>query len=205
MALPEIITVEDLFSSPTRAGATISPDGTRIAYLAPWKNRLNVWVQSVDSDDVARCVTADDNRSVLSYQWTDDPRWLLYIQDDNGDENWHVYRIDLENPDAPAVDLTPFPSTKAYFELPAGRPGNAIVNLNKRKVELFDAYELDVATGDLTLLAENPGQVAAWLSSRNGDLFTLALTADGDVELSSWDATTSTLRSIAVYDGADTR
>jgi dipeptidyl aminopeptidase/acylaminoacyl peptidase len=203
MAVPEIITVEDLFSSPTRTGATISPDGTRIAYLAPWKNRLNVWVQSVDPDDDARCVTADDNRSVLSYQWTDDPRWLLYIQDDNGDENWHVYRVDLENPDAPAVDLTPFPGTKAYFELPAGRPGKAIVNLNKRKVELFDAYELDVATGDLTLLAENPGQVAAWLSSRNGDLFTLALTADGDVELSSWDATTSTLRFIAVYDGAD--
>ncbi len=60
MALPEIISVEDLFSSPIRAGATISPDGTRIAYLAPWKNRLNVWVQSVDSDDEARRLTADD-------------------------------------------------------------------------------------------------------------------------------------------------
>ena len=203
MALPEILTVEDLFSSPVRAGATISPDGTKIAYLAPFKNRLNVWVQGVDSDEEPRCVTADDNRSVLSYQWTDDPRWLLYIQDGNGDENWHVYRVDLENPDAPAVDLTPFPGAKAYFELPAGRPGKAIVNLNQRKVELLDAYELDIATGDLTLLAENPGQVAAWLSSRNGDLFTLALTAEGDVELSNWDATTGTLRSIAVYDGAD--
>ena len=139
MALPEIITVEDLFSSPTRTGATISPDGARIAYLAPWKNRLNVWVQSVDSDDDARYVTADDNRSVLSYQWTDDPRWLLYIQDDNGDENWHVYRVDLENPDAPAVDLTPFPGTNAYIELPQGdrqpqqAEGGAVRRLRTRR------------------------------------------------------------------------
>jgi Tol biopolymer transport system component len=68
MALPEILTVEDLFDSPVRAGATISPDGTKIAYLAPWKNRLNIWVQSVDSDDDAQCVTADSDRSVFSYQ-----------------------------------------------------------------------------------------------------------------------------------------
>lgn len=93
MALPDIISVQDLFRSPVRAGAPISPDGTKIAHLAPWKDRLNVWVQSVDTDDDARCVTADDNRSVFSYQWTDHPRWLLYIQDDNGDENWHVYRV----------------------------------------------------------------------------------------------------------------
>ncbi|MGH7291658.1 MAG: S9 family peptidase, partial [Myxococcota bacterium] len=90
MTPSEHISVDDLFKSPTRAAATISPDGTRIAYLAPWRNRLNVWVHSVDDDGDARCVTADETRSVLSYHWTDDPRWLLYTQDDNGDENWHI-------------------------------------------------------------------------------------------------------------------
>ena len=203
MALPEIITVEDLFSSPVRAGATISPDGTKIAYLAPWKDRLNLWVHSVDSDDEPRRVTADDNRSVYIYQWTDDPRWMLYMQDGGGDENWHVYRLDLEHPDAPVVDLTPFPGAKAMFEIPGGRPGKAIVHLNTRKIELFDVYEIDIATGELTLLAENPGHVAYWLCSRDGDLFASSLTPDGDIELSRWDKDTGTLHTVVVFDGTD--
>ena len=115
MALPELISVEDFFSPPVRAGATISPDGTKIAYLAPWKNRLNVWVQDVDDDATARCVTADDTRSVYIYRWTHDSRWLLYMQDNGGDENWHVYRVDLNAPGDPAVDLTPFPGIRADF------------------------------------------------------------------------------------------
>jgi dipeptidyl aminopeptidase/acylaminoacyl peptidase len=203
MALPELISVEDLFSAPERTAATISPDGTRIAYLAPWQNRLNIWVQDVDDDATARCVTADETRSVYIYRWTDNPRWMLYMQDSGGDENWHVYRIDLENPDTPAVDLTPFPGTRASFELPKRLPGKAIVQINKRNPELFDVYELDIATGELTLRAENPGNVVNWLSGPNGDLFTNTLTADGDVEISHWDPATSTLRPVKVYDGSD--
>lgn len=202
MALPEIITVEDLFDSPVRTVARISPDGTRLSYLAPWKNRLNVWVQGIDSDD-ARCVTADDTRSVYIYSWTYDSRWLLYMQDSGGDENWHVYRVDLDNPDAPVVNMTPFPGAKAIFHLPADRPGKAIIELNSRQIELMDIYELDIATGELTMLVENPGNVFGWLCSRNGDLFTSNLTADGDVEISQWDTATNTLRSIATYDGTD--
>jgi dipeptidyl aminopeptidase/acylaminoacyl peptidase len=206
MALPDLISVEELFSAPVRAGATISPDGTKIAYLAPRNNRLNIWVESVDAGedgDTARCVTADDNRSIYAYHWTDDPRWLLYAQDDDGDENWHVYRVDLQNPDAPAVDLTPFPGARAMCQVTAGRPGKAMVQTNHRDVGYLDAYELDIATGDLTLLAQNPGNVAGWLSSRDGDLFTTATTPDGNAEVSQWDPTTDSLRTLVVCDGAD--
>ena len=200
---PETLTVEDLFTDPVRAAATISPDGTRIAYLAPWKNRLNIWVQSVDSPGDARCVTADDNRSVHLYEWTHDPRWLLYMQDNDGDENHHVYRVDLDEPDSVPVDLTPFPGVKAFFELPAGRSGKALVNMNNRRIELFDAYELDIASGELTLLVENPGNVTGFMYSRSGALLGFRLTDAGDVELLEWDCAATTSRSITVYDGAD--
>ncbi|MDH6199120.1 dipeptidyl aminopeptidase/acylaminoacyl peptidase [Mycobacterium frederiksbergense] len=203
MALPELISVEDFFSPPVRTAATISPDGTRIAYLAPWKNRLNVWIENLDGDTEPQCVTADETRSVYIYRWTHDSRWLLYMQDTGGDENWHIYRVDLEHPEGPAVDLTPFPGVRSDFDLLKGRPGKAMVQLNKRNPELFDAYELDIATGELMLLAENPGTVIGWMCSQHGDLFTSVLTADGDVELSQWDTDTKALRPIKTYDGTD--
>lgn len=204
MPLPQIISVEDFFDSPVRVGASISPDGTKFAFLAPWKNRLNLWVQEVDSqDDDARCVTADETRSVFHYDWTDDPRWMLYLQDVGGDENWHIFRVDVDNPDEPAVDLTPFPGAMAVFDLLAGKPGKAFVQCNKRTPVLMDAYEIDIATGELTMVAENPGMVVNWLSSRDGEVLAMALTGGGDIELMRWDTTTSTLRSIARYDGTD--
>ncbi|WP_378738198.1 alpha/beta fold hydrolase [Nocardia brasiliensis] len=204
MALPEFISVADLFDPPTRAAASISPDGKRIAYLAPWRNRLNVWVQDLDSAEEPRCITADANRSIYDFHWTDDPRWLLYAQDDNGDENWHLYRVDLSHPAAAAVDLTPFPGAMMLsLELPHGRPGTAIVTLNSRKVDEFDLYELDIATGALTMLVQNPGRVGGWKVSHNGDLFAWSMTDDGDLELAQWDSATNTLRRVAVWGGVD--
>jgi hypothetical protein len=64
-------------------------------------------------------------------------------------------------------------------------------------------YELDIATGQLTMLAENPGHIAGWMCRRNGDLFAYALTADADVELLQCDTAMGALRSVVVYDGAD--
>jgi dipeptidyl aminopeptidase/acylaminoacyl peptidase len=203
MALPEFISVEDLFSAPERAAASISPDGKRIAYLAPWRNRLNVWVTDVDGASEPRCVTADENRSIVMYQWTPDPRWMLFMQDTNGDENWHVFRIDLDDPSAVAVDLTPFPGVRTDFEQPRGLPGRAIVHMNKRTPELMDAYELDIATGELTLRAENPGNVVSWMSSRDGELFGTAMTVDGDLEMVQWDESARSMRLIGSYDGSD--
>lgn len=206
MSLPDRISVEDLFSPPEKAGASISPDGSRIAYLAPWKNRLNIWVADLDGKDwadSARCVTADETRSVHHFSWTDDPRWLLYLQDTGGDENWHIFRVDLDNPDAEAVDLTPFPGAMSAFELLPDKPGKAVVHSNKRDPQQMDVYELDIASGELTMLVQNPGGISGWLVSRKGDLFATKLTNGGDLELHTWNKETESLHLIAKYDGTD--
>ncbi|WP_067844444.1 S9 family peptidase [Nocardia lijiangensis] len=204
MAAPEFISVEDFFRPPTSAAPSISPDGTRIAYLAPRNNRLNVWIKDLDSNEEARCVTAEENRGVHDFRWTGDSRWLLYTQDGNGDEKWHLYRVDLDNPGAEAIDLTPFPgATVVHFELPGERPGKALLHLNSRDIEVFDLCELDIATGAITVLAENPGHVAFWMCGPDGDLFARTLTSAGDIEISRWDVDAATLHPIAVYDGAD--
>ncbi|MBY0288636.1 MAG: S9 family peptidase [Mycobacteriaceae bacterium] len=206
MIKPERISVEDLFKPPVRAGAAISPDGTRVAYLAPWQDRLNIWVASLDGTEFgadARRITADETRSILHFSWTDDPRWLLYLQDTGGDENWHIFRVDLNNPDTPALDLTPFPGAMSAFELLPDKPGKALVHSNRRVPTQMDAYELDIASGDLTLLGENPGDVIGWLTSRRGDLFATKRNREGDLEVLEWDQATESLRSIAHYDGKD--
>ncbi|WP_019609921.1 S9 family peptidase [Nocardiopsis sp. CNS-639] len=208
MALPARISVEDFFGSPERAGATISPDGARIAYLAPWRDRLNVWVQDLtpsgDFDGEPRCVTADEVRSVQSYQWTEDPRWLLYLQDSGGDENWHLFRVDLDAPGSAAVDLTPFPGARVVgFEPSRGRPGRMTVLLNARDAAEFDLHELDVATGELTMLAQSPGATGTWFQGREGELFTSSLNADGDFEVSRRDPETGALHPVLVHEGAD--
>ncbi|WP_455356671.1 S9 family peptidase [Streptomyces sp. SYSU K217416] len=204
MKLPDALTVEDLFGPPTRASASLSPDGTKIAYLAPGENRMNVWIESVDGAGDARCVTTE-NHGVQAYFWTDHPRWLLYTRDQEGDESWHLYRVDLENPDAAAVDLTPVPGARAaLIDLPAGKPGKAVIQTNMRNFAEFDLVELDIATGDLTTLVRSPGgDVGVWLYSPSGEAYAHRTTANGDIELSRWDESTARLVPVRLFHGSD--
>lgn len=149
-------------------------------------------------------MTADDTRAVHRYEWTDDPRWLLYLQDAGGNENWHVFRVDLGNPTAPAQNLTPFPTaTVISLEQPVTRPGKAIVQLNARNVAEFDLCELDIATGALTVVVENPGYAAVWLYGGPGEIFARTMTDTGDIALSRFDSGTGELQRIATFDCAD--
>ncbi|MEV0778067.1 S9 family peptidase [Streptomyces sp. NPDC050428] len=204
MALPRTVTVEELFAPPVRASASLSPDGTRIAYLAPWENRMNLWIEGVDAPGDARRVTAED-RGLLSYYWTDDPRWLLYTRDQGGDENCHLYRVDLDAPDVAAINLTPFPGARiADLALPAARPGKAVFSANTRTPAEFDLFELDIATGDLRTLATSPGgATTGLLHGGNGDPFVTEMTEEGDLRLSRWNEATKTLSQVALFDGAD--
>lgn len=200
MALPTIISVEEFFAPPRRSRASISPDGTKIAYLAPWENRLNLWVGSVEAPEEARRVTSED-RNLLSYHWTDDPRWLLYTRDQGGDENSHLYRVDLDVPDAAAVDLTPFPGARITdLKLPTSRPGKAVFSSNSRNPAVFDLFELDIATGDLRMLAENTAGAAVTLfyGGSAGPL-TSEVSERGDLRLSRW---TSPRRPRATWRGS---
>lgn len=204
MSLPAPLSVEDLFAAPLRVGASLSPDGTRIAYLAPWKNRLNVWIESVDTPGDARCVTAE-TRGVQAHHWTDDPRWLLYTSDQSGDENFHLHRVDLDAPGAEAVDLTPVEGAKLVaLDQPVWLPGKAIIQINMREPAEFDLVEVDVATGELTTLIQNfHSGYGSWLYGPGGELYIVEATENGDLELLHKDSVDCTLRTLTTFDGAD--
>ena len=163
MALPDLIPLETLLADPVFSSARISPDGTRLAYLAPKYGRTQVWVRGIDEEhDQALCATHDKRRGIKSFQWTDDPRWLLYMQDTDGNEDWHLFRVDLDAPEEPAVDLTPLPPGARCLgaEKVKDQPGKVVIGANPRLL-FFDVFLLDVATGEQTLLLENDSMLGS--------------------------------------------
>ncbi|MFI5720688.1 S9 family peptidase [Nocardia sp. NPDC051750] len=189
---PELIDIERFFADPQFANPSISPDGTRIAYLAPHRGRRNVWVRGVDqTHDDAVPVTHDTRRGITTYYWTDDPRWLLYLQDTDGNEDWHLFRVDLDDPAAPAVDLTPLdPGSRVLGAEPLPSvPGSVLVTMNRRPL-FFDTFRIDIVTGETTLHLEQDDPTAAVLLDRRGKpVFRTVLAADGAVEISAIDPT----------------
>lgn len=156
MPLPKLIDIETFFADPEFSGASISPDGTKLAYLAPKYGRTQVWVRGIDEDhEDAVCVTHNKRRGIKTYYWTDDPRWLLYRQDTDGNEDWHIYRVDLDNPEADPVDLTPMAPGSRVFGCGQSqkRPGHVVIAMNPDPM-MFGTYYLEVATGETTLLHE---------------------------------------------------
>jgi dipeptidyl aminopeptidase/acylaminoacyl peptidase len=179
-----LIPLRHFFDNPERTAARISPDGSRLAYLAPVQGVLNVWVRTLGRDD-DRPVTDDRDRGVRAYAWSRDGRRILYLQDRAGEENHHLYAVDVEGPLRGARDLTPFEGVKAgLIAVPAETPGEVLISLNLRDRRLFDPYRCRLATGRLEQVAENPGNVIGWVADRAGRVrAAYAQTPTGDYEL----------------------
>jgi dipeptidyl aminopeptidase/acylaminoacyl peptidase len=159
--LPPAIPRDVLFGNPERANPQLSPDGLRLAWLAPDpKNVLQVWVKTIGKED-DKIVTADKKRGIRQYFWAEDNKTLIYLQDAEGDENFHLYGVDLASGNV--RDYTPFQGVRARIEAtnPAS-PDQVLVSMNLRNRQLFDVHRLTLSTGALSLDTENPGDVAGW-------------------------------------------
>ena len=159
--LPPLIPREVLFGNPVKASPQISPDGKRLSYVAPdKKNVLQVWVTALGKDD-ARQVTNDRKRGIRIHQWTYAPDTLLYLQDNDGDENFHLYSVNLA--DNVVRDLTPFQGVRAQLlGLHRDFPNEVLVGLNVKNRRLHDVYRIDLTTGAVVLDTKNPGDVVGW-------------------------------------------
>lgn len=144
-----------LFSDPDIESPRLSPDGTKISYLAPVNGALNVWVGPADDPSEARPITGD-KRGIRIYFWAYTNRHILYLQDKNGDENWHIYCVDPVN--GQNIDLTPFDGVNARIQHMSPRfPNRILVGLNDQNPELHDIYSINIETEKRTLLEKNDG------------------------------------------------
>jgi hypothetical protein len=146
-----------LFGNPERMSPRISPDGRRLAWIAPDQGVLNVWVNRIGAPLAeATAVTEDRDRGIRSFLWAHDNRHLLYEQDTGGDEDWHLFDVDLET--GAIRDLTPFEGVQARVDETDKRfPDTVLVGLNRDNPQLHDVYRLDLPTGELEKIVENPG------------------------------------------------
>lgn len=198
-----LIPLRHLFDNPERALAKLSPDGRLVSWLAPRDGVLNVWVRPRAGGE-AHPITDDRHRGVRSYSWSRDGRMVLWMQDDGGDENWHVHAVAVDRPDR-ARDLTPFPGVRAgLVALPRATPREALVSMNLRSRDRFDVYRLRLASGRLELVAENPGDVIGWLADRSGALrAAYAQTPAGDYRILVRDHEGQEFRVAAEYANED--
>jgi len=164
--LPEgMIPRELLFGNPERAQPRLSPDGAKLAYLAPHNGVLNVWVRTIGKED-DHVITDDKKRGIRFYTWQYDGKHVLYIQDRDGDENWHLYQTNLET--KLTRDLTPFEGVQAQpIAHEPEFPGVYLAGLNVRDRRLHDVYRIDLKTGAVELDTQNPGDVAGWTTDNN--------------------------------------
>jgi len=195
------IPLKDFFDNPKISSATISPDGKRLAFLAPEGSRLNVWVCDVAKGVAsATAITHDTQRGIVNFLWTRDSRYVLFEQDQGGDENFHLYRADPLHPDEKSLDLTPMAGARAeVMDLPRERPGEATVAINGRDKRYFDAYRLDLASGKLTLLEKNPGDVDAWHVDTHGNIRACTAQVGTKTEIRVRDSAAGSFRTLATY------
>ena len=160
-ALPPLIPRKVLWGNPERTSPQISPDGKRIAWLAPdAKGVLNVWARPIDKDE-PKLLTNETHRPIYWYLWAADGRHILYLQDSDGDENTHLFSADLESRNI--RDLTPWRGIRAQNILTSPRkPNEVLVGMNLRDRSVFDMYRVDLTTGATTLEVQNQGDVLTW-------------------------------------------
>ncbi|MHB9009133.1 MAG: TolB family protein, partial [Limisphaerales bacterium] len=181
--LPPLLPRDVLFGNPERTSPALSPDGQRLAWLAPDTNNvLQVWVKTVGQDD-DRVVTADKKRGIRQYFWARNNRHLLYLQDSDGDENFHVYGVDLA--EGNVRDYSPFQGVRAgVVDLHPDFPDEILLSLNLRDRALFDVHRLNLNTGALLLDTVNPGDVMGWVTDPKFRVrLAQVATADGGTEI----------------------
>jgi dipeptidyl aminopeptidase/acylaminoacyl peptidase len=171
-----------LFGNPEKTDPQLSPDGARLGYLAPDDGVLNVWVRSVAGGD-DRAVTRDRGRGIRSYFWAKDNQHLLYIQDQGGDENWHLYAVHLDS--GSLRDLTPFAGVRVQeVFLDYHHPDQILVEMNRRNPELMDVWRCRLSSAELSLEVENRGDFVGWIADHEFQIrAAYAARADGGYDL----------------------
>ena len=170
-----LIPMQDFFRNPEKSSFKISPNGEHIAYMKPWKARMNVFVMDMNTKKEVR-LTSSQERGIYWFAWLNNNR-IGYIKDEGGNENMHFYAVNVDMSNE--IDLTPFENVQArIIDDLEDDPNHIIMGLNKRNPQIHDPYRINVNDGKMDMIAENPGNISEWMTDHDGKL-RMAITSDG--------------------------
>jgi len=171
-----------LFAGPDRSTVRISPDGRRVAFMAPIDGVLNLWVGAVDHPAQVRALTRVADRDLGPWiVWLHNNRHVVFFRDQGGDENWQAHRVDVDTGDVLA--LTPAPGVKSYIQQTSRHfPDELLIAHNQRDPRYSDLFRLNVATGTSTLLLANDRFAWLFTDPRFRVRFGVRQTDDGATE-----------------------
>ena len=195
--MPPLIDRELLFGDPEISAAQISPDGKFLAFMKPWKSTRNIWVkQREEPFDAAKLLTTETKRPISGYLWSRDGKFIVYVKDNDGDENFNAYAVDpagkpAAGADAPSSrDLTGLKGVLVQIvNAPKTDPDILYIGLNDRDKAWHDLYKLKISTGEKTLIRKNTEKIAGWSFDLKGNLrLALRIADNGDKETLRIDA-----------------
>jgi len=173
--MPRIIPMKDFFRNPEIAAFQLSPDGQYLAFLKPWQTRLNVHIQKIGEEEERRITNATE-RDIPGYFWASNSR-IAYVQDKGGDENFRLYAVNIDGSED--KDLTPFEKVRVQLiDDLKDDDEHILAGMNQRDPRFFDAYRINVLTGEMEMIAQNPGNIVGWQTDHDGQL-RVAMTSDG--------------------------
>ena len=170
------IPLEDFFKNPEKSSYQISPDGSFYSFMAPYKNRMNIFIQKI-SDSSATQLTFEEARDIAGYFWPNNEQ-IVFLKDEGGDENFHLFGLNIDGSNS--VSFTDFDGVRAQIidDLP-DQKDFVVIGLNKRNNQVFDPYRLNLKTGETSMLAENPGNIQGWMFDHDGKLRIATAIVDG--------------------------
>ena len=170
-----LIPMKDFFRNAEKRSYQISPDGDYLSFMQPVNARMNVFIQKIGEDEITQ-ITFATERDIAGYFWKGNNR-IIYVQDSKGDENFRLFAVDRDAKNQ--KDLTPFDKVRAgIVDDLEDIPNEMLIQLNKENPQVFDVYRVNVNTGDMTVVGQNPGNITGWQTDHDGKL-RVAITTDG--------------------------
>lgn len=195
-AAAPLIERSKLFGNPSRSGASLSPNGQWLSWLAPRDGVMNIWVAPVSNLGAAKPLTVSKDRPIRQSFWAPDSSMVMYVQDKGGDENFLLYGIDIVS--GLERTLTPFEKTRVQvINVSPLIKDRILVGLNNRDARWHDVHSLELKTGKLTEVMRGDGYAGFLADANLAIRMALRPNADGGYDFFTVNNNTVEEKSIA--------